>query len=186
MNAEIASYQDVLDFWFDEKNKSHWFSKDPNFDAEIAKRFLKTHHRAAQSACFEWRKTAKGRLAEIIVLDQFPRNMFRNSAKAFASDPLALALAQDAVERGIDKELATTERSFLYMPYMHSEALRVHDEAIKLFSQPGLEHNLEYEVLHKKVIERFGRYPHRNKALGRESTPDEVAYLAADSSSKKW
>lgn len=181
-----ASYQEILTFWYHEKNKAHWFSKDPAFDEEIKKRFLTTYESAAKSACFAWRAQPLGRLAEVIVLDQFPRNMFRNNPRAFASDPLALALAQETVSRGLDKDFKNDEKSFLYMPYMHSEALAVHDEAVKLFSQPGLEHNLEYEILHKKIIERFGRYPHRNEVLGRESTPDEISYLEKDSSSKKW
>lgn len=181
-----ATFQEVISFWYNEQNKTHWFTKDAAFDEEIRKRFLSTYESAAKAACFNWRIHPLGRLAEVIVLDQFPRNMFRNNPRAFAADPLALALAQEAVERGIDKNLKTDEKSFLYMPYMHSEALNVHDEAVKLFSQPGLEHNLEYEILHKKIIERFGRYPHRNEVLGRSSTPDEIAYLEKDSSSKKW
>jgi len=182
----MKSFQEVISFWFNEKNKAHWFAKDAAFDEEIKKNFLNTYELAAKSACFAWRSQALGRLAEVIVLDQFPRNMFRNNPRSFAADPLALALAQEAVERGIDKQLRIEERSFLYMPYMHSEALNVHDEAVKLFAQPGLEHNLEYEILHKKIIERFGRYPHRNEVLGRSSTPDEITYLEKDSSSKKW
>ncbi len=182
----MKTFQEVLSFWFNENNKAFWFNKSVAFDEEIKKNFLNTYELASKSACFKWRTHPQGRLAEIIVLDQFPRNMFRNSSRAFATDPLALALSQEAVDRGIDKELKTEEKSFLYMPYMHSEALNVHDEAIKLFSQAGLEHNLEYEILHKKIIERFGRYPHRNEVLGRSSTPEEIEYLEKDSSSKKW
>ena len=132
---------------------------------------------------YEWRKSAKGRLAEIIVLDQFSRNMFRGTAQAFAYDSLALALSQEAVAIEADKLLNPTERSFLYMPFMHSESLAIHERAIELYRAEGLEFNLEFEIKHKVIIDRFGRYPHRNKILGRASTKEEIRFLQQPNSS---
>jgi uncharacterized protein (DUF924 family) len=116
-------------------------------------------------------------LAEIIVLDQFSRNMFRDTAMGFAQDGLALVLAQEAVSQGVDQELSLTQRAFLYMPFMHSESLVIHDLAVKFFSQQGMEGNLDFEFRHKAIIEQFGRYPHRNAVLGRQSTPEELEFL---------
>ena len=132
---------------------------------------------------FEWRASAKGRLAEIILLDQFSRNIHRDSALAFANDALALALAQEAVANKCEHELTPVENSFLYMPYMHSESLMIHEQAVELYKNNGLENNYQYELKHKVIIERFGRYPHRNKLLGRESTPEEIEFLNQPGSS---
>jgi uncharacterized protein (DUF924 family) len=126
---------------------------------------------------FEWRAEAKGRLAEIIVLDQFSRNMFRGLPLAFASDALALVLAQEAVSAKADALLNPTERCFLYLPFMHSESLRIHEIALELYRNNGLQSNLDFEIRHKQIIERFGRYPHRNSILGRQSTDEEIAFL---------
>ena len=127
----------------------------------------------------KWRETAIGRLAEILVLDQFARNMFRDDAQAFAGDALALVLAAEAIGAEADREVTETQRAFFYMPYMHSESLPVHTQAVRLFTAYGSDIHLEYELKHKAVLEEFGRYPHRNDALGRESTPEEVAWLEA-------
>jgi uncharacterized protein (DUF924 family) len=118
-----------------------------------------------------------------MVLDQFSRNIHRDTAAAFANDALALALAQEAVARGSDRELPVPHRAFLYLPWMHSESPTIHEEALRLFAQPGLEHNLEFERQHKAIIDRFGRYPHRNEALGRASTQEELAFLREPGSS---
>ena len=126
---------------------------------------------------FEWRTSAKGRLAEIIVLDQFSRNMFRDTPLAFASDPLALVLSQEAISIGADEVLTSTQRSFLYMPFMHSESLIIHEAAVQLFTKNGVQSNLDFEMKHKAIIEQFGRYPHRNEILGRESTAEELEFL---------
>jgi uncharacterized protein (DUF924 family) len=168
---------EVLHFWFHEIESRLWFSKDSKFDDLIRERFTGIYHQVASCETYEWRKTPKGRLAEIIVLDQFSRNMFRDSALAFKNDTLALALAQEAVASGDDKKLSLIERSFLYMPYMHSESEKIHEEAVRLFSQKGLEGNLEFELLHKEMIDRFGRYPYRNEILGRDSTREELEFL---------
>jgi uncharacterized protein (DUF924 family) len=170
-------FQDVLKFWFKELEPSQWWKKDENLDRLIIERFSNVHARAARCELFEWRKQAHGRLAEIIVLDQFSRNMFRGSPQSFACDPLALALAQEAIAAGADKSLNQTERSFLYMPFMHSESLKIHEIAVELFRQNGILNNLDFEFRHKAIIERFGRYPHRNAILDRPSTDEESEFL---------
>ncbi len=177
------TYQDVLDFWFDELTPNDWFTGGEKIDALINDRFSDLHQTAIQGELFEWRQNAQGRLAEIIVLDQFSRNIGRNSPAAFSADPMALALAQEAVAGGFDHQLSQQQKSFLYMPYMHSESLVIHEQAVELFSQTGLENNLDFEFKHKVIIERFGRYPHRNEVLGRISTPEEIEFLQQPGSS---
>lgn len=173
----------VIDFWFDDIDQNQWWVKNPSFDALITQRFLSTHQQAKTGELFEWRHTALGRLAEIIVLDQFSRNIFRDTPDAFASDSLALVLAQEAINVGAERELTPTQRSFLYMPFMHSESLVIHERAVELFSQPQMKGNLDFEIRHQDIIKRFGRYPHRNDILGRVSTPQEIAFLAEPGSS---
>lgn len=175
--------QSVLKFWFEETPQKMWFAKDAEFDRRLEEKFALLHEKASQGELYAWRETASGRLAEIIILDQFSRNIFRDTPKAFAQDVLGLILAQEAVHLKFDKELSLNQRAFLYMPYMHSESLLIHEEAVKLFDQPGLEFNLKYEKLHKEIIEKFGRYPHRNKILGRTSSPEELEFLAQPGSS---
>ncbi|MDQ7727561.1 DUF924 family protein [Halomonas sp. SpR8] len=175
--------QAVLDFWFEELTPAQWFKKDLEMDRLIAERFGAMHAEAAQCECYLWRQTAQGRLAEIIVLDQFSRNIYRDDARAFATDTLALALAQEAVAAEADAELPPQQRTFLYMPYMHSESEAIHELAMQLFDQPGLENNLDFEVRHKAIIDRFGRYPHRNAVLGRASSDEELEFLNQPGSS---
>ena len=169
--------QEVLDFWFKELSPEHWYKKDDNVDKTIIKRFTRLHTAAINGELESWRNTPEGSLAEIIILDQFSRNMFRDDAKSFAYDELALKLAQEAIDKGHHKKLSPEEIAFLIMPYMHSEDPNVHVNAIELFSMPGLEYNLKYEMQHKEIIDKFGRYPHRNKALGRDSTEPEIEFL---------
>lgn len=176
-------FVEIIKFWFEEIPSSSWWKKDENFDQEIKKRFGKIHQAARQCELWEWRKDPQGRLAEIIVLDQFSRNMFRNSPLAFACDPLALGLAQEAVALGEDQKLETKQRLFLYMPYMHSESLKVHDQALEIFKKLGLKDNLDFEIRHREIIERFGRYPHRNQILDRDSTEEEIQFLNEPGSS---
>ena len=171
----MVTPQEVLDFWFVECEPTDWFKKSEEFDHEIRTRFLETYEAIVAGETADWRRSAKGRLAEIIVLDQFSRNMFRDDAKAFASDALAVELAKEALS---DWDAFTVqERSFVVMPFMHSESLTVHNWAAKWFDEPGLERRKKYELLHREIIERFGRYPHRNRVLGRTSTPEEEAFL---------
>ena len=170
-------YREILKFWFGEIEPSQWWKKDENLDRLIAERFADIHRRATLCELYEWRKDAHGRLAEVIVLDQFSRNMFRNSPLCFAQDALALALAQEAIAVDADKSLSQTERSFLYMPFMHSESLQIHDIATVLYRANGNQGSYDFELKHKAIIARFGRYPHRNSILGRQSTAEEIEFL---------
>ena len=176
-------FKRVINFWFHEIEPAKRWKKDPSFDEHIEEAFLPVHTAAANGELFKWREEPEGRLAEIIVLDQFSRNIFRGRPASFLHDSMALVLAQEAVFAGIDSILDIDKKAFVYMPYMHSESLPIHHIAVKHFSQPGLESNLEWEVKHKAVIERFGRYPHRNEVLGRKSTPEELEFLSKGGSS---
>jgi uncharacterized protein (DUF924 family) len=169
--------QSILHFWFNELTPKHHFAKDAALDEAIRTRFGATLA-AARCELFAWRTTPEGRLAEVLVLDQFSRNVYRDTPQAFAQDALALALAQELVASGQDRSLPLAQRSFAYMPYMHSESALVHTQAALLFAQPGMEDTLRFEQRHQAIIERFGRYPHRNAILGRESTPEELAFLS--------
>ena len=173
----------VLDFWFKEIDAKQWWTKSAEFDQLIASRFGSLHAAAARCELHPWRETPPGRLAEIIVLDQFSRNMFRDQPQAFACDAMALALAQTAVAAGADAVLEIQQRAFVYMPYMHSESPLIHGTAQALVSQAGLESSLASEHQHKAIIDRFGRYPHRNAILGRASTTEELQFLATPGSS---
>ncbi|HEC25952.1 MAG TPA: DUF924 domain-containing protein [Gammaproteobacteria bacterium] len=177
------TYSDIIRFWFGEIEPESWWKKDATFDQLIRERFSDIHQQAAKCELFEWRQDALGWLAEIIVLDQLPRNMFRDTPQAFATDRLAVILVQEAVSNQVDRELTAPQKSFLYMPLMHSESPLIHETAMELYSQPGLESNLDFEKKHKAIIDRFGRYPHRNTILGRESTDEEVEFLAGPESS---
>jgi len=176
-------HQSVLSFWFHEITPAQWWKVDADFDRLIRERFGDLHRRAAQAELFEWRLTPRGRLAEVIVLDQFSRNIHRGDRRAFESDALALALAQEAVAAKADLSLPEQERVFLYMPYMHSESPLIHHAAVRLFQERAPKSNYDFELRHKAIIDRFGRYPHRNAMLGRASTSEELAFLAEPGSS---
>jgi uncharacterized protein (DUF924 family) len=176
-------YQEILYFWFEEINPKQWWSVDSELDQLIADRFLPLMRRAAAGELYTWRENPKGRLAEIIVLDQFSRNVYRKTPSAFAQDGMALALAQEAVFLGADKALTDIERSFLYLPFMHSESPQIHVWAEQLYRDHAPKGNYEFELRHKVIIDRFGRYPHRNAILGRDSSEEEIAFLKEDGSS---
>jgi uncharacterized protein (DUF924 family) len=167
----------VLDFWFSETDPAQWWAKSDAFDRRVEARFAALHAAALRGELYAWRDSAAGRLAEVIVLDQFSRNMFRGRREAFAADGMALLLAQEAVAAGLDQVLEPTRRVFLYLPYMHSESPTIHRLAVGLFAAPGMEGNLDFERRHQAIIERFGRYPHRNAILGRASTAAELEFL---------
>jgi uncharacterized protein (DUF924 family) len=173
----------VLAYWFDELTPPQWFEKNAEMDAQISARFGAVHGSAVGGQLASWRETAQGRLGEVIVLDQFSRNMFRDTPGAFAADELALKRAREAIAVGADQELSEPRRMFLYMPFMHSESSEVHVEAVALFEVLGNPKALEFEHLHKVIIDRFGRYPHRNEILGRTSTPEELEFLTQPNSS---
>ena len=170
-------HDDVMSFWFKELEPKMWWKKSDEFDATIKSRFSSLHSAASKGELFSWRESAQGSLAEVIVLDQFSRNMYRDTLLAFQYDSTALVLSQIAIDKGFDKTLPDTERLFFYMPFMHSESALIHEQALRLFTELGLENNLKFERAHKTIIDRFGRYPHRNEILGRKSTAEEVEFL---------
>lgn len=173
----------ILQFWFDELTPAQWWKVDPTLDQLVAERFADLHALAIRCELFAWRDEPAGRLAEIIVLDQFSRNIYRGTPTAFASDPLALALAQHAVALGINMALPQQQRNFLYLPYMHSESKVIHEVAEPLFKANASKNSHDFELRHKAIIDRFGRYPHRNSILDRESTEEELAFLKQPGSS---
>jgi uncharacterized protein (DUF924 family) len=176
-------HQSILHFWFTELAPKQHFVKDAALDETIRTRFGDTLEAAARCELFAWRATPEGRLAEIIVLDQFSRNVYRDTPRAFTQDALALVLAQELVASGQDRSLPQAQRVFAYMPYMHSESALVHTQAVALFTQLGNENNLDFELRHKAIIDRFGRYPHRNAILGRSASAEELAFLSEPGSS---
>ena len=174
---------EILHFWYHECDESDWFTRSAQLDATIAERFSDIHAQAAAGELAHWRIAPQGRLAEVLILDQFSRNLFRDDARAFAYDNMALVLTQEAIHSGDDKALEVKERWFLYLPFMHSESAIIHEQAVTLFTDLGIETVLDFEWKHKKIIDRFGRYPHRNAVLGRASTPEEQAFLNEPDSS---
>lgn len=176
-------HEQVLAFWFDEIEPRQWWVADPAFDAQVRERFLPTLEAASRGELYAWRTTPAGRVAEVIVLDQFSRNLYRGTPQAFAQDPMALALAQEAVALGVLDELSPMQRTFLLMPYMHSESALIHVQAERLFKAWAPPDNYRYELQHKAIVDRFGRYPHRNAILGRVSSAEEIAFLKLPGSS---
>ena len=174
------SFDDVLAFWF--SDPARWWRKDPTFDAEISDRFLALHDSLDRGEREDWLETARGTLAYVIVLDQLSRNMFRGTARMFASDARARATAQRAIDRGDDRALSKTERTFLYMPFMHREDVADQDRCVALFASAAPD-QLRFAEQHRDIIRRFGRFPHRNALLGRESTPEEQEFLKQPGSS---
>lgn len=181
--SATATPAQVLDFWFVQTRPAQWWQADPAFDEQLRIRFGECLLQAARAELWAWRADARGRLAEIIVLDQFSRNIHRGTPQAFAQDGIALVLAQEAVAAGLPQALEPVQAGFLLMPYMHSESPRVHAEAEGLFARFASAENLDFERRHKAIIDRFGRYPHRNAILGRESTPEELEFLRQPGSS---
>jgi uncharacterized protein (DUF924 family) len=172
----IASPQAVLAFWRD-AGPDKWFKKNDAFDQDIHERFLETYEAAAAGTLGAWEATPDGALALVIVLDQFPRNMFRGTARAFAADPLARAVADRALARGFDRAMAQAERQFFYLPFEHSEALADQERCCELFRAIGDAELVKWAEQHADIIRRFGRFPHRNAALGRATTAEEQAFL---------
>lgn len=181
----------VLDFWFGApplaastyaQRRKVWFGKQPDFDATIQQQFRAVYDQAAAGALHSWQQTPSGCLALILVLDQFSRNMFRDTPNAFATDPQALEIAQFSVERGFDLTMEPIQQVFVYLPFEHSEDRHHQAQSVQFFQQivdqdPGLTDVLDYALRHQAVIEQFGRFPHRNRILGRTSTPEEAEFL---------
>lgn len=182
-NAGPLMFQTVLDFWFHEINPAQWWAVDAAFDDLIRTRFGALHAQARRCELFAWRTTPAGRLAEVIALDQFARNIHRGTPDAFSADPLALALAQEAIAAGADLALPVEQRAFLYMPFMHSESAAIHAAGAPLMQARAPQGTYDFELKHKAIVDRFGRYPHRNVILGRESTAEETEFLKQPGSS---
>ncbi|WP_213285652.1 DUF924 family protein [Bradyrhizobium sp. sGM-13] len=167
---------DILAFWRD-AGPDRWYTRDDAFDAEVCRRFLSLWQRAAAGELSSWEKSDDGALALVIVLDQFPRNMFRGDARTYASDRLAREVAHRAVDRGVDARIDPALREFLYLPFMHSEHLGDQLRCIELSRAAGHTESLKWAEHHADIIRRFGRFPHRNHLLGRATTPEEQAFL---------
>lgn len=178
-----ATAKTVLEFWFDSKTQPFWFAKSDDFDNTLREKFLSTLAQAKQGEMAHWRATLQGRLAEIIVLDQFSRNIYRGTSEAFAQDGMALVLAQELVKQTDFTQLSQDERNFALMPFMHAESAIIHQQALPLFEQYASQHTLDFEIKHKAIIDQFGRYPHRNAILGRASTAEESEFLKQPNSS---
>lgn len=176
-------FMSVIEFWFEQITPAQWWHKSDELDALINEKFADLQQSATRCELFEWRQQPLGRLAEIIVLDQFSRNLFRAQPEAFAHDSLALALAQQAVADGSDQQVNEKQRGFFYMPFMHSESGLIQKLSVALFSSPGLEAHLASAKRHRAIIEQFGRFPHRNQILRRTSTAAELAFLQQPGSS---
>jgi uncharacterized protein (DUF924 family) len=178
MTDRVAAAE-IVSFWV-EAGPDKWFAQDESFDQAIRSRFLPTYEAGANDELAAWEESADGALALVLLLDQFPRNMFRGSARAFATDALARAVADRALSRGFDRATDPAMRSFLYLPFMHSEALIDQDRCVRLYEALGDAENLRYAREHRDVVQRFGRFPHRNDALGRDTTPAERTFLEAN------
>jgi len=175
--VEVQSASAVIDFWFADDMRARWFNADEALDAQIRTRFESTWQAACAKQLDAWSETARGALALTIVLDQFPLNMYRGTARSFATEAEAIRISRDAVRRGLDRRMPGERQAFLYMPLMHSEELADQDECVRLFAAAGLSDNLRFARHHRELIRRFGRFPHRNAILGRVSTPEELEYL---------
>lgn len=172
----VASAPDVVSFW-QKAGPDRWFKKDPAFDDEIRERFIATHEAAAAGQLSDWEQSAQGALALLILLDQFPRNIFRGDARAFATDPLARAIAAGAIIRGFDSQVPKEMRGFFYLPFEHSENLADQERCIAFHKAIDDTEGLKWAEIHADIIRRFGRFPHRNAALGRTTTAEEQAFL---------
>jgi uncharacterized protein (DUF924 family) len=174
---------EILHFWFGQLGPARWFKPDPALDEEIARRFGAVYDELRRGVADDWRISAQGILAAIIVLDQFSRNMFRGTPRAFATDSAALCLATMAIDTQLDRSLSTSERQFLYMPFQHAEDRAIQTRSVQLFETLGDADVLDYARRHRSVVERFGRFPHRNAILGRASTAEEIEFLKQPGSS---
>jgi len=172
----VVNAADVVSFW-KEAGPERWFNKNAAFDKEIRERFFDTYEAAAAGRLSDWEQSAQGALALLILLDQFPRNMFRGDARAFATDPLARAITAGAIIRGFDSQVPKELRSFFYLPFEHSEDLADQERCIALNKATGDADGLKWAEIHADIIRRFGRFPHRNAALGRTTTLEERAFL---------
>lgn len=173
----LKTFEEILKFWFKPEHVELHFAENDKFDEKIRKEFLTTWERAKEGLLVDWRKTIKGRLAEIIVLDQFSRNLWRNDIRTYTQDKMAIALAQEVVNHTEYNTLSKDEKKYILLPFMHSESLELHDWANKYFEEVGDESTLYFEKAHRAILEKYGRYPYQNDDLGRKSTPEELKFL---------
>ncbi|HEA25604.1 MAG TPA: DUF924 domain-containing protein [Ectothiorhodospiraceae bacterium] len=173
------SPETIINFWFAESAKDFWFNSTPELDRQLRDRFIDTWLAAAENKFADWEQSPEGALALAIVLDQFPLNIFRGKPLTFSTEAQARKICRAAIEKGFDKKLTDEQKCFIYMPFMHSEDMADQDSSIKFFDQPGLEESLRFAHHHRDIVQRFGRFPHRNELLGRHSTQDEIDYLAS-------
>lgn len=169
--------QEIVDFWFAEDTRKLWFNSTPEFDRKLCENYQSVWEQASRGELDHWMDTAEGCLALVVILDQLPLNMFRGGAQSFATEARSREVARVAIDRGFDQQLPVEQQAFLYMPFMHSEALEDQRLALELFDQPGLESNLRFARHHHAIVEKYGRFPHRNEALGRDSSAAETEYL---------
>ncbi|MDA0308930.1 MAG: DUF924 domain-containing protein [Proteobacteria bacterium] len=179
----IATTQEILDFWFSDDARDKWFIKDAAFDEEVKKNFLTTYKQAKLDPEKSFEDSPEGTLALIITLDQFPRNMFRDTKESFATDDAALKAANISIKKNYDKKLTDEQRKFLYIPFMHSEDIRDQRTCVALFNRLKDQQSVDYALRHKEIILRFSRFPHRNEILGRKSTDEELKFLTQPNSS---
>lgn len=173
----VKTPEAVLEFWFSDRVRPLWFNGNPAFDQEICETFLDTYRAAAEGRLADWERSPAGALALVILLDQFPLNMFRGRPEGFATEARAREVAAAAIERGFDARLDEAQQGFLYTPFMHSENLADQDRSVELFRRAGLDEGLRWAEHHRNIVRRFGRFPHRNALLGRDSTARELDYL---------
>lgn len=175
-----ATPQQIIDFWYSPAIKQHWFNSTPEIDQQIREQYQTLWQQAQAGQLDSWQQSPQGCLALVILLDQFPLNMFRGKAEGFATEQQAVAICKQAIQQGLDKQLEKPQLGFLYMPLMHSENRADQDLSISKFTEAGLPDNLHFAQHHREIVQRFGRFPHRNAILGRESTAEEIAYLNSE------
>ena len=173
-------YQEIIDFWFSEQTRPLWFNSTSEFDAQLKEKYLAVYTEAKDLKLKSWQSNPLGALALVILLDQLPLNVFRGQPQSFATEALSREVSEQAINQGFDAELTTEQKAFLYMPYMHSENLADQEQSLILFNQEGLEGNYRFAQHHYEIVKQFGRFPHRNKILGRENTEAEIDYLNSD------
>ena len=176
-HASKQLINELINYWFSDPVKKLWFNSTPEFDEELRQKYLLLLEKAQRGELNQWRDDPLGALGLVIILDQFPLNMFRGQARSFATEEQARQVAEYAVGKGFDDQLNPAQKAFLYLPFMHSENLADQDKSVSLFEKAGLTDNLKYAHHHRGIIQRFGRFPHRNSILGRESTAEEIRYL---------
>lgn len=184
MNSHAITAQTLIDFWFSPDVAKLWFHSTPVFDDELRERYSETYEMARRGELGDWQETAEGALALIILFDQIPLNIFRGQAASFATEARAREVAEKAIARGLDAQLSDKQKVFMYLPYMHSENLADQDTSVDLFTRAGLDENLRFARHHREIVQRFGRFPHRNALLGRTSSEEEIAWLASKESFK--